>query len=37
MTDIAEATSSGTETFDPIAALDGLLADVGLSTADAGG
>src|SRR5271166_4127008 len=36
MTEIAEATTSDTA-FDPTVALDGLLADVGLSAADAGG
>lgn len=37
MTDTAEATPATDTTFDPIAALNDLLADVGLSAADAGG
>jgi crotonobetainyl-CoA:carnitine CoA-transferase CaiB-like acyl-CoA transferase len=37
MTETAEATSTTDTAFDPIDALDDLLADVGLSVADAGG
>ena len=37
MTDTAEAASTIQTAFDPTVALDGLLADVGLSVADAGG